>query len=186
MHLHLTTKQTARNRPVLIHQNNETITMRNAEILGFKSKYLYLTFVYAYLYNIYIYIYNFFYCFTCSGILLYASKVYINASQIEDRLQRKLNHLPLGHRLWRHVAKGGYSDIQKYEGDNLFKVFLTYAPVRVLEELQVQHWIVADQLNNSKVLFFQKRKQMSFFFVFCKYLNHILVTFIITFYIVNI
>ena len=54
MHLDLTEKQTARNRPVLIDQNNETITMGNARERGFKSKYLYLTFVYAYLYNIFI------------------------------------------------------------------------------------------------------------------------------------
>ena len=69
---------------------------------------------------------------------MYSSPVYYNASQMEERLQRKLNHLPIGIRLWRHVAKGGYSDQQKYHQENLFKVFLTYAPVRVLDELKLQ------------------------------------------------
>ena len=87
--------------------------------------------------HIYI-IYIHFYRFTCSGIEMYSSTEYINASQIEDRLQAKLHHLPLGIRLWRHVAKGGYTHNRKYNDGNLFKVFSTYAIVSVLKELQVQ------------------------------------------------
>ena len=69
---------------------------------------------------------------------MYHSKAYHNASQMEDHLRTKFNHLPLGDRLWRAVAKGGYTDEQKYHQNNLFKKFLTYAPVRVLDELKVQ------------------------------------------------
>ena len=108
MHLDMTEIQNSRNRPVLIDKNDEPITMGSARERGFQS------------------------------IELFKSKVYINASQVEDRLQSKLHHLTLGFRLWRHVAKGGYSDKQKYEEDNLFKVFLTFAPVCVLEDLNVQ------------------------------------------------
>ena len=70
---------------------------------------------------------------------MYSSKVYYNASQMEELLQRRLNHLPLGTRLWRYIAKGGYSDQQKYQQGNLFKVFLTYAPVSVLDKLKVNN-----------------------------------------------
>ena len=56
MHLEHTTKQTAVNRPVLLDLNNEPITMGDVRERGFKSKYLYLTFVCAHLYNVYIFI----------------------------------------------------------------------------------------------------------------------------------
>ena len=59
----------------------------------------------------------------------------MNANRVEDALQRELNGLPLGTvRLWRHVAKGGYTDDQKFNNNNLFKVFLTYAPSEAIEK----------------------------------------------------
>ena len=70
---------------------------------------------------------------------IYATKSYDQANQLEDTLQRRFHHLPLGHRLWREVAKGGYSENQKYRQDNLFKVFLTFAPINVLDEVKVNY-----------------------------------------------
>jgi len=54
---------------------------------------------------------------------------YENISNLEDDLQEYYHDLPLGEgRLWRHVAKGGYTQDAKNNKDNLFKVFVTLIP----------------------------------------------------------
>ena len=70
---------------------------------------------------------------------IYKTKSYHDASQLEDSLQRRFQHLPLGQRLWRFVAKGGYSEDQKYHDNNLFKVFLTFVPIDVLDKVKVNY-----------------------------------------------
>ena len=71
---------------------------------------------------------------------IYATKSYDQANQLEDTLQRRFHHLPLGRRLWRDVAKEGYTEEQKYHEGNLLKVFLTFAPIDVLDKVKVNHW----------------------------------------------
>lgn len=46
----------------------------------------------------------------CKVVLLYMSNIMFNARQIEDSLQRKFQHLELGHRVWRCCDRGA-----KYE-----------------------------------------------------------------------
>ena len=89
-------RKTARNRPVLQWQNGNHITMNEArEILGFQS------------------------------IALWKGKFLKDATSVEEALQRHYDYLPLGERLWRHVAKG------RKRGDELIKrrryqVFLSF------------------------------------------------------------
>mmetsp|Transcript_3033 Transcript_3033/g.3448 ORF Transcript_3033/g.3448 Transcript_3033/m.3448 type:complete len:112 (-) Transcript_3033:173-508(-) len=62
--------------------------------------------------------------FGFQAITLYRNALKINASRVEDFLQTRYNHLPLGMRLWRDIAK-----VSKYgEKENQeFKCFLTFA-----------------------------------------------------------
>jgi hypothetical protein len=39
-------------------------------------------------------------------VVVYESEVKLNAFAVEEALQRALQHIPLGRRLWRHVAMG--------------------------------------------------------------------------------
>ena len=81
--------------------------------------------------------YYIYYCCTCSGITVHTSTVYPDAKSLEDMLQSRFANLPLGRRLWRFEAKGGYTRKQKFHDSNLFKVYLTYAPISVLKHLSV-------------------------------------------------
>ena len=81
--------------------------------------------------------YYIYYCCTCSGITVLTSTVYHNAKSLEDLLQSRFANLPLGLRLWREIAKGGYTHEQKFLDSNVFKVYLTYAPISVLKHLSV-------------------------------------------------
>ena len=50
---------------------------------------------------------------------LYASALRANASAVEDELQRTLNLLPLGERLWRCVLNAGISGTPREEAECL-------------------------------------------------------------------
>mmetsp|Transcript_3034 Transcript_3034/g.3450 ORF Transcript_3034/g.3450 Transcript_3034/m.3450 type:complete len:112 (-) Transcript_3034:173-508(-) len=62
--------------------------------------------------------------FGFQAITLYRNALKINASRVEDFLQTRYNHLPLGMRLWHQIAKGSKYD---KEEDEEFKCFLTFA-----------------------------------------------------------
>jgi hypothetical protein len=59
-------------------------------------------------------------------VVVYESDVKLNAFAVEGALQRALQHIPLGRRLWRWVAMG-----QKKQATlpaaNVYKVFITYS-----------------------------------------------------------
>ena len=66
------------------------------------------------MYILLIFIFNHFIYYLHVAFLLHQECNYENVSKLEDGLQKKFQHLPLGtDRLWRHVAKGGYSKAQK-------------------------------------------------------------------------
>ena len=100
---------TARNRPVLLWSDNTTITMKQAQTdVGF-------TFV-----------------------ELYSSTLKVNARYVENALQERYQHLPLGLRLWRHPDKG-----EKYDKEidgKLHKVFLASSPLvaQMLAEREIK------------------------------------------------
>ena len=84
-----------RNRPVLLMHDGSTITMGKArKELGFDR------------------------------VEVYASTLKINARAVEDALQYRYQHLPLGIRLWRYPDKG--SKFDKVVDGKLHKVFITY------------------------------------------------------------
>ena len=86
----------SRNRPVLLWSNRKIITGKEAQDqFGFQF------------------------------IELASFTLMMNARRVEDALQRKFHHLPLGHRLWRKVDRGGKYD-KKVDGA-LHKVFLTFS-----------------------------------------------------------
>ena len=89
---------TKRNRPVLLWDDGSTITMGKArKELGFDR------------------------------VEVYASTLKINARAVEDALQYRYQHLPLGIRLWRCPDKG--SKFDKVVDGKLHKVFITYSHV---------------------------------------------------------
>lgn len=51
-------------------------------------------------------------------------KTGIFASKVEDLLQTRYNHLPLGVKLWRAPAKGSNHSLEEEEE---FKVFMTFS-----------------------------------------------------------
>ena len=64
-----------------------------------------------------------------------------NIAGMEEDLKTFFNYLLLGTgRLWRNVAKGGYSEQQKNNQENVFKLFVTLIPkAKAIEfELKVQ------------------------------------------------
>jgi hypothetical protein len=54
---------------------------------------------------------------------------------VEDVLQTKFQHLRLGNRLWRCVAKGRSTDEQDVAQQNVYTVFATYSE-SVLQEIK--------------------------------------------------
>ena len=64
---------------------------------------------------------------------------YENISNLEDDLQTHYNYLTLGTgRLWRHVAKGGYTEDAKNNKNNLFKVFVTLIPKELVSSFNIK------------------------------------------------
>ena len=96
----------ARNRPVLVWADGSTISMGQAvSQLGFEY------------------------------FEIYASSLKINARYVECALQKRLQHLPLGMRLWRHPDKGAKFD--KAVDGKVHKVFITIS-WRVAQMLAAQ------------------------------------------------
>ena len=91
-----------RNRPTLVRSNGKTITMGEATKMGFNT------------------------------MELYRSNNFENADRMEDYLQTMMQRLPLGTRLWRHTAMGGYTEAQKRDPNKIFKVFCTYCKQETL------------------------------------------------------
>jgi hypothetical protein len=87
------------------------------------------------MYILLIFIFNHFIYYLHVAFLLHQECNYENISELEDGLQTRFHHLPLGKgRLWRHVAKGGYTKEQKDNKQNVFKVFLTMIPLKKIDE----------------------------------------------------
>ena len=86
----------SRNRPVLLWSNRKNITKKEAQDQ-----------------------------FDFQFIELASFTLMMNARRVEDALQKKFDHLPLGHKLWRKVDRGGKYD-KKVDGA-LHKVFLTFS-----------------------------------------------------------
>jgi hypothetical protein len=59
-------------------------------------------------------------------LVVYESSVKLNAFAVEAALQRALQHIPLGRRLWRCVAMGQKKQ-DTLPGAALYKVFFTYS-----------------------------------------------------------
>ena len=98
----------ARNRPVLLWADGSTITMGQAvSQLGFEY------------------------------FEIYASSLKINARYVECALQQRLQHLPLGMRLWRHPDKGAKFD--EAPDNKVHKVFIAIS------------WSVAPMLAEQKI-----------------------------------
>jgi len=57
--------------------------------------------------------------------VVFESPYKIDASRVEDCIQTKYQHLRLGKRLWRYVAKGPKSDKADVHGEQIYKVFIT-------------------------------------------------------------
>ena len=57
---------------------------------------------------------------------------------MQERMQHKCK---LGVRLWRYPAMGGYTEAQKRDRENVFKVFVTYTKQAILTEngIKVNH-----------------------------------------------
>ena len=70
---------------------------------------------------------------------VYASKLKINARLVENALQVRYMHLPLGLRLWREPDKGAKYDTPKDVG-KVHKVFITCSPLvaKKLAERQIK------------------------------------------------
>ena len=86
------------NRPVLLWSDNSTITMSDAQSeLGFTFH------------------------------EVHASTLKYNARMVEKALQRRYQHLELGHRLWRCPDKG--SKFDKEVDGKVHKVFITFSPL---------------------------------------------------------
>ena len=100
------TNHGGRNRPVLLWANGKNIKMKAArEELGFVSQ------------------------------VVFESAFLIDASRVEDEIQSRYQHLPLGqHRLWRCVAKGKASEKGDVTEKEVYKVFITYS-MQVVEKL---------------------------------------------------
>ena len=93
-------KNKARNRPVLVKADGSTIKMKEARNdYGFKS------------------------------IIVYTDQMRYNVGRIEDAIQRRYDHLPLGKKLWRSVAKGWplKDEHTKVSRKRLFNVFLAFS-----------------------------------------------------------
>jgi len=81
------------------------------------------------MYILLIFIYIHFIYYLHEGHILRQEGNYENISAIEDDLQTHFKDLSLGTgKLWRHIAKGGYSPEQKNNKENVFKVFVTMIP----------------------------------------------------------
>ena len=94
------------------------------------------------MYILLIFIFNHFIYYLHEGHILRQECNYESISSIEDDLQALFNDLPLGTgRLWRYIAKGDYSDRQKNNKENFFKVFVTMIPnTKFIEhKLMVNH-----------------------------------------------
>ena len=59
--------------------------------------------------------------------MVYVSELCINSYNVEDALQRELNGLPLGQKLWREIAKGQKEAHREPADDVAYKVFVTYS-----------------------------------------------------------
>ena len=60
-------------------------------------------------------------------VVVYDSDVKLNAFAVEEALQRALQHIPLGRRLWRHAAMGQKKQATLPNDVNVYKVFITYS-----------------------------------------------------------
>ena len=99
-----------RNRPVLLWNDGRNITEKQARSEGFESQ------------------------------IVFESAYLIDASRVEDAIQARFQHLPLGtHRLWRHVAMGRSSNKNDVVEQQVYKVFLTYS-TSVVEKLHDNIW----------------------------------------------
>ena len=67
--------------------------------------------------------------FAAEGEFIYFSKVRLNCRNIEDALQEKIDHCPLGIKLHRARSCGGNFDDDYAEPGYLCKTFITSFPV---------------------------------------------------------
>ena len=65
---------------------------------------------------------------------IYSSTMKLNARRVEEALQNRFQHLPLGVRLWRYPDKGSKYDTEVDKG-KVHKVFIAFSP-RVAEMLR--------------------------------------------------
>jgi hypothetical protein len=118
-----------RNRPVLLRNDRSTIKESFARnILNYRCKCYFFCII------------SFYVCDICTvvAILVYENRVCENASLVEDQLQRSLHErLPLGIRLWRAIAKGGFSEEKKQDRSLVWKVFVGYFPKEMLTTNQI-------------------------------------------------
>ena len=72
------------------------------------------------------------------GYLLHEDRCCENIARMEEDLQNHFEYLPLGTgRLWRDVAKDGYTEAQKNNTDNSFKLFVTLIPKTKVKECKL-------------------------------------------------
>ena len=102
-----------RNKPVLVHGDDSTITMKEArDHGGFLSQ------------------------------VVYESAFLFDAARVEEAIQRTFQHLPLGtRRLWRHVAMGPSSNKSDVNETRVYKVFITYS-MQVCPNVRDQVWMI--------------------------------------------
>jgi hypothetical protein len=55
---------------------------------------------------------------------VYTSPFLKDVTRVEDYIQSHFQHLPLGHRLWRAIAKGKAADKNDIHNDCIYKVFI--------------------------------------------------------------
>ena len=63
------------------------------------------------------------------SIIVYTHQMRYNVGRIEDAIQRRYEHLPLGTKLWRSVAKGWplKDEHTQVSPERLFYVFLAFS-----------------------------------------------------------
>jgi hypothetical protein len=69
---------------------------------------------------------------------VFESPFLFDVTRVEDAIQRQFQHLQLGHRLWRHVAKGKSADKRDIHNNCIYRVFITlFEKVRSNENIVV-------------------------------------------------
>jgi hypothetical protein len=56
---------------------------------------------------------------------VFKSPYLFDVTRVEEAIQRQFQHLQLGHRLWRHAAKGKSADKGDIHNSCIYKVFIT-------------------------------------------------------------